>query len=339
MIERRNNHIYAYGTIGESYGGEWFASSLREAAQYGDPVIHLSTYGGSTMDGAVMISAIRDAGRPTTVRVEGMAASMGAIVMLSASRVEIAQNALVMVHAPSIWGGGTQQELAQQSELLGKVTEALKSELRSRGIADDRIDEWFDGTDHWFTAEEAVAAGLADEVIKPVVKAKLTKPQGGSSAVEMAVAVTCQLNGMKPTNQNINMLKSIAKKLGLAEDATEQQVIDEIEGLQVLAQERDAVVQARIDAMLDDAVQSGQITAQTRKTYASIGKTMGAAILKETLDALPKRTSAMSFIRRINTTSVADPNKKFDDYTAAELSDMRANNRELYDQLLEEKYK
>jgi len=338
MIERRDNHIYAYGTIGESYDGEWFASALREAARYGDPVIHLSTNGGSTIEGAVMISAMRDVGRTTVVRVEGMAASMGAIVMLSASRVEIAQNALVMVHAPSIWGGGTQRELAEQSELLGKVSETLKSELRSRGIADDNIEEWFDGTDHWFTAEEAVAAGLADMVIKPVVKAKLTKPQSGGSAVEMAATVTCQLTNEIPINENNNMLKSVAKKLGLAEDATEQQVIDAIEGLQVLAQERDAVVQARIDAMLDDAVRSGQITAQTRKTYASIGKTMGAEVLRETLDSLPKRTSAMSFIRRSNATST-DPNKKFDDYTAAELLDMRANNRELYDQLLEEKYK
>ena len=90
--------------------------------------------------------------------------------------------------------------------------------------------------------------------------------------------------------------------------------------------------------MLDAAVQDGRLTATARPTYENIGKTMGAAVLRTTLDALPKRTSAMGLIHR---TSPSQPSttKKFDDYTSAELFAMKESSPEQYQQLLDEKYK
>ena len=194
MIEVRNNHIYAYGTIGESYDSEWFSSALRRASDYGDPIIHLSTNGGSVTEGAAMSAALRDSSRPVTVRVEGMAASMGAILMLSADKIEAARNALIMVHAPSVsYVSGNKQDMTSIADLLDKVEESLKVELRARGIADDIIEEWFDGKDHWFTATEALDDGLIDEVINPVVSTNIVKPTSAEAAAGIYTRVTAAL--------------------------------------------------------------------------------------------------------------------------------------------------
>lgn len=336
MIEIRNNHIYAYGTIGESYDSEWFSSALRRASDYGDPIIHLSTNGGSVTEGAAMSAALRDSARPVTVRVEGMAASMGAILMLSADKIEAARNALIMVHAPSVsYVSGNKQDMNNIADLLEKVEESLKVELRARGIATEVIDQWFDGKDHWFTAAEALDAGLIDEIISPVVTTNLAKPSSEEAAAGIYARVTAALDAIisKPTMN----IKEVCKKLGLPEDATEQQVLDAITHLQTMANERDTIVAGHITEMLDNAIKDGRLTAEARSTYENIGKTMGAATLRTTLDALPKRSSAMDFIRRTSSTSTSTT-KKFDDYSSAELFDMRRNNPDLYNQLLEEKY-
>ena len=40
MLERQDNHIYAYGTIGYTYTGDEFAAEFRAAMVAGDPVVH-----------------------------------------------------------------------------------------------------------------------------------------------------------------------------------------------------------------------------------------------------------------------------------------------------------
>lgn len=335
MIEQRKNHIYAYGTIGESYDSEWFASALRRASDYGDPIIHLSTNGGSVTEGAAMSAALRDSSRPVTVRVEGMAASMGAILMLSADKIEAARNALIMIHAPSVsYVSGNKQDMTSIAELLDKVEESLKIELRARGIADNVIDECFDGKDHWFTASEALDAGLIDEIISPVVSTNLAKPTSAEAAAGIYTRITDALDA---NINNDKMIKRVCEQLGLPETATEQQVIDAISHLQTMAEDRDKMVNDHITGMIDAAVNDGRLTADARVTYENIGKTMGAAVLRTTLDALPKRTSAMGLIHR---TSPSQPSttKKFDDYTSAELFAMKESNPEQYQQLLDEKY-
>ena len=135
MLESKSNHIYAYGTIGGDYTGAAFAEALRAAARCGDPVVHLHTGGGSVTDGVLMITAMQQAGRPTTVVVEGLAASMGAVFMLSATHIRIARNALIMVHAASIDGGGNRRALEQQIETLHKVDDVLRAQFYRRGIS------------------------------------------------------------------------------------------------------------------------------------------------------------------------------------------------------------
>ena len=190
MLESKSNHIYAYGTIGGDYTGAAFAEALRAAARCGDPVVHLHTDGGSITDGVLMITAMQQAGRPTTVVVEGLAASMGAVFMLSATRIRIARNALVMVHAASIDGGGNRRALEQQIETLHKVDDVLRAQFYRRGISRATVDGWFDGADHWFTADEAIKWGIADELTDAVATVAVARDVRPAAVSKITAALT-----------------------------------------------------------------------------------------------------------------------------------------------------
>lgn len=341
MLDNIDNHIYAYGAIGGAYRGAEFSRTLREAERYGDPVIHLHTPGGDVLEGNLMVNAIRSSHRPVTVEVEGFAASMGAIIMLAASRVKAASNSLIMLHAPSSWMDGNAKQLEQQAGVLKQIESTFKEALKARGITDQAtLDGYFDGEDHWFTAQEALEAHLIDEVITPAAAAATSKPANYSSAAIMDMRFSAILEHCDKSLK-ISMIEKLKKLLGMSDTSTEQEVMDKISTLQTMALERDNLLSEQRTTLIEAAIADGRIDATLRDHFANIGKSMGTAALKTTLEAMPKRQSAMSYVRSASTREslpVAVSTKKFDDYTSEELARMRAEDRERYDALLEEKY-
>lgn len=341
MLETIDNHIYAYGGIGSAYDGAQFARALREAERYGDPVVHLHTPGGDVLEGNLIINAIRGSRRPVTVEVEGFAASMGAIIMLAASRVRAASNSLIMLHAPSAWSGGNAKQLEQEAAVLKLIESTFKEALKARGITDQAtLEMYFDGEDHWLTAEEALAAQLIDEVISPVVTAATSKPVSYSAASSMDMRFCAMLENCNKSLKS-NMIGRLRQLLGMPDTATEQEVVDKVSTLQTMAQQRDELLAEQRTALIDAAISDGRIDATLREHFANIGKNMGTDVLKTTLEAMPKRQSAMSYINGGAGTrhaGSAPSTKKFDDYSADELMKMRSDDPERYNALLEEKY-
>lgn len=131
--------------------------------------IELNTPGGSIVDGFAMfdeIKRLRKQGYIFTVRVLGMAASMGAVLLQAADHREVGENSLVMIHRAAFGAIGKAYEVEDELEFVkkleGKIS-AIFSERSGRPIED--FQEFFSKRkDLWFDAEEAVAAGLADEV-------------------------------------------------------------------------------------------------------------------------------------------------------------------------------
>ena len=269
MIEVQNNHVYAYGTIGDSYSGEDFAAALRRAERYGSPVVHLHTLGGSVMDGLLMVNAVKSSTWPVTVVVEGVAASMGAIFMLSAAKVKVASNALIMLHSSSSWGGGNAKELESQAELLKKTDAALRSSFTTRGIEPATVDSWFDGEDHWFTADEALAAGLVDEVVAPVVAAQLSKPLLPEELQRITASLECIFSNNK-------IMLNISELLGLAPTASEEEIKTAVSALKAEAAKAQEYCRKSIESQISAALDAGKITAEQKDSLQAFGEKMGA---------------------------------------------------------------
>jgi ATP-dependent Clp protease protease subunit len=93
-----------------------------------------------------------------------LAASAASFVAMAASRIEIAANAMVMIH--NAWGGlyGNAVEHEKAAALLRKIDDQLVDQYAARTKQDkEKIREWM-AAETWMTAEEAVKNGFADAV-------------------------------------------------------------------------------------------------------------------------------------------------------------------------------
>lgn len=169
--------IYVYGNIGDRWNEDGVVASdlVREIARLDVDTIDLriNSYGGSVTDGIAIYNALKRHRAEVHVHIDGVAISMASYLAMAGDTVTIASNAQVMVHAPWGYAVGNAAELREQADILDRYARAMAGAYASKtGKPDDEILALLtDGKDHWYSADEAVAAGLADEVGEEVAVA------------------------------------------------------------------------------------------------------------------------------------------------------------------------
>jgi ATP-dependent protease ClpP protease subunit len=165
--------IMIYGRIG---GGGWFdegitgssiAALLKEIGP-GPLNVRINSGGGDVFDGVAIHSLLARHPGTVTTYVDGLAASAASFIMLAGDRIVSARNAFVMIHdaMTSTYGNGDTHRAA--GELLDKVSGNIADMYAER--AGEDADHWRalmtvngeDGT--WYTGQEAMEAGLVDEI-------------------------------------------------------------------------------------------------------------------------------------------------------------------------------
>lgn len=168
--DNNNAEIFIYGDIGESWFGESVtaANLVRELQDINAEVIdvRVNSYGGSVSDGLAIYNALRRHNATINVYVDGVAVSIASLITMAGDKVFMGENTLMMIHAP--WGGavGNSKEMRQYADLLDTYAKSMASSYaRKTGMTEDEVLPLLtDGTDHWFTAAEAIASGYADEL-------------------------------------------------------------------------------------------------------------------------------------------------------------------------------
>jgi len=99
-ISVKGNNIKLYGTIWDG-DGEYIANELEKVdGNYDTFNIHLHTKGGSVFDGDLIHNAITSMKSNVNIYIDGLAASMGSIIMLAGNKIYAAKSAYIMTHAP-----------------------------------------------------------------------------------------------------------------------------------------------------------------------------------------------------------------------------------------------
>lgn len=158
--------IYIYESIG-GWFGMWAEDFIRDLKQVttGKINLRLNSPGGSVFDGIAIANAIRSHTANVTVYVDSLAASIASVIALAGNRVVMMPQSQFMVHNASGSCYGDATEMTKMADLLDKqsrnIAEAY-AQHTGRPLA-----EWqqYMADETWFTAEEAVAVGLADEVM------------------------------------------------------------------------------------------------------------------------------------------------------------------------------
>lgn len=149
------------------FGGiapESFIAAL--AAIDGPVLLRIHSPGGSVFGAQAMVSAMRQHPHAITAQVDSLAASAASVIAVEAASCTMAPGANMMIH--KAWGLviGNADDLRQTADLLDKLDGQIATSYANRGGGDQ---EHFIGlmkAETWFTAEEAVAAKLADSVIE-----------------------------------------------------------------------------------------------------------------------------------------------------------------------------
>src|SRR5690606_2362252 len=133
------------------------------SANPGAVTMFINSPGGDALEGAALMAEIERHGA-VTVHVQGGAASAATLPMVAAKEVILHPAAMVMIHEPCAWGGGTVRERRDTADALDKVSATYAAAYaRPAGHPVARVAAWMK-TETWLTAEEAVELRFADRI-------------------------------------------------------------------------------------------------------------------------------------------------------------------------------
>lgn len=166
------NEILMYGPIGEDFWepeNSITAKSIMSqlADMTGDVTVRISSGGGDVYAGIDIMNALKNYdGGEVTVIVESLAASAASFIAVGgADRVLMRASSELMIHRAWTWAEGNADEVAKTLKDLERQDTKLANiyAAKAGGTVEDWLAAMSDET--WYTADEAVAAGLADGVI------------------------------------------------------------------------------------------------------------------------------------------------------------------------------
>ncbi len=125
----------------------------------------INSPGGSVWEGLAIATAIREHGDVST-HVDGLAASMGSVLFVSGKTRSMARGSRLMIHNPSSMAAGEADDLRKEADVLDNIADDMAqmyADASGGKLSKERARELMDA-ETWFSADEAVAVGLADRV-------------------------------------------------------------------------------------------------------------------------------------------------------------------------------
>lgn len=335
------------------------ALQIARAAETADEIhLHIHSYGGSVVEGNVIYNAIKNCRIPVDAYVDGVAASMAAILLPAARNVCMCENAFIIIHAPGggCPGRGTADEHVKSAKALREMERIFVKALTDRtGKQEAEVKKWLVG-DNWFSAQQAVAEGLADTIVSPVAKEvkALTDTEIKTITVENVYGLyAAKMNdNSKQANKNEMDKGALIKRLGLtgvtseSTDAEVEAAISAIlnaekTGREAAENKLKEQNKASVTALLDTV--KGRITREQQAQYEQIGDKLGIAALEAVIAQIRQVPNFTSLIDNANagTGSTARASWNFDEWQKndpAGLEALAKGNKEAFDALYKAKF-
>lgn len=283
--------ILLYGDIGDNYGAVTSGQITRElmAAEsaYKNIDIRINSVGGEVYTGIAIFNALRASKANITLYVDGVAASMASVIALCGKPAYMSRYARLMLHSVSGGCYGNKKDLKEVLEQMESLEDTL-CQMYAERLGKDAAAvkaSYFDGTDHWLTADEALSLGLIDGIYD-------ADPVPEDSTPEQIYAIfNNRLN--EPLNISDMNFEELKKRPQFKDCATEADVLARLDQLETTAGRADSIgkendtLKAKLKdfedaaeaaaaaarkALLDAAEKDGRINAETRPVYENLLK-------------------------------------------------------------------
>ena len=154
--------------------GEWWGMSAKEFAATLDGLdveeirLLINSPGGEVFEGIAIANTIRNHPAKVTAVVEGLAASAASFIAVAADELVMARNSELMIH--DAWGlvVGNSDDMTKMADLLDHLSDNIADMYAAK--AGGTVADWRAAmkAETWYSAAEAVEAGLADRVAEDV---------------------------------------------------------------------------------------------------------------------------------------------------------------------------
>jgi len=248
--EKKEITLMIYGILGEKVDGDYLAQELEYCDRNFDTVIlRINSDGGLVTQGLSIVSQLLRMQAYTIAQIDGVAASMAAVIPCACDEVRMNDYARIMIHSPYMVddAGKAVKMSAKDKKAAESIKGILVDLLSKRGKSKEEISKLLND-ETWFTADEALAAGLVHSVIatgRPELKTVTAK-----------LLVACISKEESFQIPIINM-KQICAKLGLPENSEESVILAKM-------QERETAAAAQgtklVDRYLELGRKSGAVT-------------------------------------------------------------------------------
>jgi len=289
-VAKTNNRtakMLLYDQIGgEGINGNLFAYEMNwigESGQYDQINLHINCIGGNIVQGFSIFAAMTNSPIPVYVYIDFMAASMGGIIAMGGKKIYMAENGLLMVHAPS-----NPDNPNEESEILNKMMDALVNVFEQRTGSNMRAAL---EKETWFNASEAKQAGLVDEVFRPIIQKK------AAAKLELSYVnkISHQLiNAMEPLEKEILQGELDKAKKALADK--EQELLglkNENEELTKKLSDSEKAIQTQKDKeaveYVENLVKVGKLKNESKEAVIESAK-KDLSLVKNVYDSIPAPT-------------------------------------------------
>ena len=312
--------ILLYGQIGKEEkvdSSAVVAEIMKLTEEYNNIDVRINSLGGEVFAGMAIFNALRNSSANINIYVDGVAASMAAVIALCGRPLHMSRYSRLMLHQVSGGVMGTSAEIRSYADQIDSLNEVLVSVVsdRSKLPAEEVKEKWFDGKDHWISAQEALKLNLADTIYDML---NGESPEDGASE-EMIYEFTNRLYMQPQINENMVLIEELKKRPSFKNATSEELVLAEVGRLEneaakvpaleselnTLRAEKVAAEKAAHEALVNQAIADGRIQAAQKDQYlALMGKDFEG--VKAILEGMPKSNRMINdFINKAGSTASA----------------------------------
>ncbi|WP_304721273.1 head maturation protease, ClpP-related [uncultured Alistipes sp.] len=344
-----------YGGIGSKIDGDYFAQQLAalDAEDLDMIRIRVNSPGGNVFQGMSIVSAILSMNTPVCVHIDGIAASMAAVIAVAADSVYMMDYAKMMIHDPYFVDTDSQTMTAKQRKQIARLTDMLRQVLVRRGMDEATMSKLM-REETWFSASEAKDAGLCDEITSSARNEYM-----GLNPMQLVDAVNAEYQStnhqqMKEVNLSAEAIVALGSKSGQLDEAAvsaaivstiaakDKEIADlkaekekAVAEVEQLKKEKADAVAAEAVAFADQLVKTGKIAADAKDAVIETYKA-NPENARKIFGSVPERTKLSGMVGKTGSDSSRYASMSWDELDKAGLlAELKENDPDLY----EKKYK
>ena len=144
---------------------------MKDAAEI---TVRINSPGGDVFDGFAIYNLLAQHPAKINVKVDGWAASAASVIAMAGDTIEMAANALMMIHNPWTMAIGDSVSMRKSADLLDQIKGSILTTYQAKTSMDEADIAALMDAETWFDAKGAVEAGLATAIVGKAKEVKNT---------------------------------------------------------------------------------------------------------------------------------------------------------------------